>query len=352
VNAARNIDFLIVGQGLAGSALAMKCCERRYKILVFDDPSQNHSSRVAAGLFNPVTGKYMTKTWLADLIFPTLFEYYTAVEGLTRRRFFNPIPIYRPFAGIEEQNEWMGRSAAASYDAFVSNISQAPAFKGKINEPFGGVTLKQSGYLDTRAYLEAVRTYLEDRGAYRAQKFDGEKLEVRDDWVQYGDISAKKIIFCQGVQNATNRWFNTCPVEPLKGEMIQVQCALPMDVIFNRGVFMVPGPNSSDWRVGATYNREDHEPQVTASARDELTRKLDDLVRVPFSVTGQYWGVRPTTPDRRPVIGSHPNLRSMVIFNGLGTKGVSLAPYFSEILIRWLEGRGAIGKEADISRFN
>lgn len=351
MNAAQKIDFLIVGQGLAGSALAMRSCERRYKFLVFDDPSQNHSSRVAAGLFNPVTGNRMTKTWLADELFPSLYEYYRAVETETKRSFLHPLPIYRPFASIEEQNEWMGRSAGRSYGAFVSNISQTHGYDGKINDPFGGVTLKQSGYLDTRSYLEAVRTYLESRGAYRAQKFEDEKLEVRDDSVQYGDINAKKIIFCQGVQNATNRWFDKLPIEPLKGEMIQVQCELRTDVIFNRGVFMVPGPGPG-WRVGATYNREDHSPEITPWAKKELTRKLDDLVRVPYRITAQYWGVRPTTPDRRPVIGSHPRHRSLVIFNGLGTKGVSLAPYFSDVLIRWLESKGTVGKDADVSRFN
>lgn len=351
MNAPPDIDFLIIGQGLAGSALAMRCCKRRYKILVFDDPSQNRSSRVAAGLFNPVTGKNMTKTWMADDVFPSLFEYYRAVEAETKRSFFHPMPIYRAFATIEEQNEWMGRSAEKGYQEFVSHISHTPAFSGKINDPFGGVTLKQTGYLDTPSYLEAVRTYLEDRGAYRAQYFEGEKLEVRDDSVQYGDISAKKIIFCQGIQNVANRWFNIYPIRSLKGEVIHVQCGLPRDVIFSRGIFMVPGPGD-DWRVGATYDRNDHSSEITPTARKELTRKLDDFLRAPYKVTAQHWGVRPTTPDRRPVIGAHPRHRALVIFNGLGTKGVSLAPYFSDVLIRWLESKGTIGKEADVSRFN
>jgi glycine/D-amino acid oxidase-like deaminating enzyme len=131
-----------------------------------------------------------------------------------------------------------------------------------------------------------------------------------------------------------------------------MQCDWQTDVILNRGVYVVPGTQSGEWRVGATYNRGDHQPEITGEAREELTGKLEDLIRMPYSITGQQWGVRPTSPDRKPIIGAHPQNRSLIIFNGFGTKGVSLAPYFSEVLIRWMEKKGTINKEADVTRFN
>jgi glycine/D-amino acid oxidase-like deaminating enzyme len=69
-------------------------------------------------------------------------------------------------------------------------------------------------------------------------------------------------------------------------------------------------------------------------------------------VVAQEWGIRPTTIDRRPIIGCHPLYKNLVIFNGLGTKGVSLAPYFSAQVAQWLEGKGEILKEVNIKRFN
>jgi glycine/D-amino acid oxidase-like deaminating enzyme len=351
VNAAQQIDFIIVGQGLAGSALAMQCCSRRYKILVLDDPSQNRSSFVAAGLFNPVTGKKMVKTWLADQLFPTLLEYYRAVEKETGTAFLHTAPIYRPFVSIREQNEWTARSGEDDYRDFVESVSLFPAFDGKINDPFGGVALKQTGYLDAPCYLKAVRKFLQARGVFREQIFNDDSLEISDDFVRYGDVLARKIIFCQGVQNGSNRWFGDFPIIPVKGEFIHIQCDWKADVILNRGVFMMPGPRDGEWKVGATYSWDDPCLEVTASARGELSRKLEDLIRIPYTITDQQWGIRPTTSDRRPMLGPHPLYKNLVIFNGLGTKGVSLAPYFSEILVRWMVNEGMIGKEADVSRF-
>ena len=352
MNAAQQIDFLIVGQGLAGSALAMRCSKRRYKILVLDDPSQNRSSMVAAGLFNPVTGKKMVKTWLADELFPALHEYYRAVEEDTGCTFLHPMPMYRPFVSIKEQNEWMAKGSQEPYRDFVLSVSVFPLLGGKINDPFGGVTLKQTGYLDTASYLKAVRQYLAGRDSFREQMFDEDRLEIGADFIRYGDITARKIIFCQGAQNSGNRWFGHFPIIPVKGEYIDIQCDCESDVIFNRGVFMLPGPGKHQWRVGATYSWDDLGSQVTPWARGELTRKLDDLIRIPYTIKSQQWGIRPTTSDRRPMVGAHPQYNSLVIFNGLGTKGVSLAPYFSEVLVRWMENEGTIGKEADVSRFN
>lgn len=350
VKSASEIDFLIVGQGLAGSSVAMRALAAQYRVLVLDEPSKNRSSTVAAGVFNPITGRKMLKTWLADEIFPSLHAYYRSIEVLTKRRFFHPLPLYRPFGTIEMQNAWMG-DTGERLAPYIDRLVMPGGFDERVNDPFGGVLLKNAGYLDTNGYLEAVRAYLREHDAFRDTTFDAGKLEVSQDSVRYENIVAKKAVFCQGVGNATNPWFGTIPVNSLKGEFLTVQCDIKKHVILNGGVHMVPDSQAARWRVGSTYERTDKAPGVTTRAREELIRKLNALVCAPYSVEAQQWGVRPTTPDRKPVIGAHPKFKSMVIFNGFGTKGVSLAPYFSDVLIRWMGNTGKMNEEADVTRF-
>ena len=123
----KQIDFIIVGQGLAGSALALQLLKRNKKILVIDRITTNSPSRIAVGLFNPITGRHMIKTWMADELFPYLHRFYQEAEALTQTRFFYPASLYRPFATIEEQNEWMAKSADPVYHGYIENIFAKPA---------------------------------------------------------------------------------------------------------------------------------------------------------------------------------------------------------------------------------
>lgn len=348
---ATDLDLLIIGQGLAGSAVAIRALVRNYRVLVIDEPSQNISSAVAAGLFNPITGRKMVKSWLADELFSALHDFYPEAERLTGKKFFHPMPIYRPFFSIEEQNEWMGRSVEAAYRDFVGEVSVRPGFGDMAGDPFGGLLLKQSGYLDTRQYLIAVRDYLAGRDSIIRGRFDAGKLEIAGNSLRYDGLTPKKIVFCQGVDNDSNPWFRRLPINSLKGESLTIQCGWEKRVILNRGVFMVPGADPDKWRVGATYHWSDQSREITHGAKMELSEKLESILRIPYTILDQQWGFRPTTPDRKPVIGAHPDHPSLIIFNGLGTKGVSLAPYFSEVLFRWMENEGTLMKEADVTRF-
>lgn len=347
---ATDLDLLIIGQGLAGSAVAMRALARGYRILVLDQPSKNQSSTVAAGLFNPVTGRKMVKTWLADELFPCLFQFYPEVERVTKSRFFYPMPIYRPFYSIEEQNEWMGKSTETPFRNFTAHVSLSRSFGEKVADPFGGLTLNQCGFLDTHAYLCAVRDYLVARNSFEIATFHESHLAIEADGLRYGGLKPRKVVFCQGIGNPSNKWFGMLPLKSLKGEYLTVQSQWEKNVILNRGVYMVPGPNLETWRVGATYNWNDPSATITDSARAELSQKLEAIFRIPYTIIDQQWGFRPTTSDRKPIIGAHPDHPSLIIFNGLGTKGVSLAPYFSEVLFRWMENKGTITKEADVIR--
>jgi glycine oxidase len=344
----RHVDYIIIGQGLAGSAVAIQMLKRHKKILVVDQPLRNTSSNIAAGLFNPITGKKMMKTWMADKLFPYLHDYYRAVEALTGRTFFKPMPLYRPFISYEEQNEWMAKSAEPGFEPYIAKLFTRSTYRD-VKDAFGGLLLKQCGYLDTTTYLEAVRILLLEKAAILKEDAREKDLSIDENGIQYKDFTADKIIFCNGTHQ--NRWFQWLPIRPLKGEAIRIQTSYPGELIINRGVYMVPANLPGEWRVGATYNFKDTEPVVTENAREDLVKKLKELISFPFNIVSQEWGLRPTTPDRRPLIGRHPGCNRVWVFNGMGTKGVSLAPYFSEVLMHSIENDEPLNKEVDIERY-
>ncbi|MGZ3929944.1 MAG: FAD-dependent oxidoreductase, partial [Bacteroidia bacterium] len=86
--------------------------------------------------------------------------------------------------------------------------------------------------------------------------------------------------------------------------------------------------------------------------RGELEKKLQHITTEFYEVKDHRAGVRPSVIDRRPVIGAHPQHRNMYVFNGMGTKGVMLAPYFAEQLIRHIYQGTSLIAEVKSSRFD
>jgi len=336
----------VIGLGLAGAAVALRLHQLGRRILVIDSSANNTSSRIAAGIFNPVTGRKMAKTWLADRLFASLHLHYSEAEKLTDSVFFHCLPIYRPFRSVEEQNEWMGKSSDPAYAPFIREVRKSPSMPG-VNDPMGGLLLDQCGFLDTNAYVEGVRKLMMREQSYVEELIDDSQMVSGADTVRYGEYEAKFVIFCTGVHRTS--WFRWLPVRPLKGETLQLSAALTPQWIVNRGAYMVPQANG--WRAGATYSQTDHNPGVTEESLRELKAAVGELIHLPFTVVDQQWGFRPTTPDRRPLLGRHPEYHRMWTLNGLGTKGVSLAPYFSGVLISAIENGTPLNKDVDIERY-
>lgn len=345
------VNYIIVGQGLAGSTLALRMMESGKSVIVFDDPGSNRSSVIAAGLFNPITGKLMTRTWMAEKIFRELHQFYSWSEEKLGQRFFYPQPIYRPFLSVEEQNEWMGKSADEALREYIQEVFTKSKFGHQVHDPYGGILLRQCGYLDMRAFLHGVRNYLLSKQAYIADRLDETQLEITSEGVTYKDITAEKIIFCTGTAFRQSTLGGALPLRLLKGETLVIECEENLELIYNRGVYMVPMDKKRTYKVGATYETRLLTPEITEAGLSELRNKLSELLKVSFRVISQDWGFRPTTPDRKPILGTLPGYENVVIFNGLGTKGVSLAPYFSAHLLDWLSGKTEIQPEVNINRY-
>lgn len=347
----QRVDYIIVGQGLAGSALAVQMLRRQRRVLLIDEPEKNRASKQAAGLFNPITGRFLLKTWLADTLFPYLEQFCREVEEHTCRKFFRPMPLYRPFVSFEEQNQWMGRSAEPRWRPYIKEVVTKGGTVEGLKDPYGGLFQNRTGYILTDVYMKAVRQWVRDAGFVDDAVFDEAKMRVTNDGVEYGTFSARRIIFCQGERMLESKAFPKIPIRPLKGETLTIRTDWNQEFIANRGVYVVPGQNKGEYRVGATYVFNDRSPGVTKDGRTFLEEKLRELVSFQYEVVAQDWGVRPTTKDRKPILGCLPGAEQLVVFNGLGTKGVSLAPYFSEVLIRWLENEAPIDQDVDLTRY-
>lgn len=343
-------DFLIIGQGIAGSVLAYTLLKRGAKVLVADEGLPGTSSKVAAGIFNPITGRKMVKTWMADQLYPKLHRFYPDLEAATDSHFFYPMPIYFPFDSQEKQNYWQAESALPDYQGYIERF-EGPGFaQGTIHDPFGGMLARQSGYVDIPAMLDAVKGYLLRHNAYWQGHISRQGLSISDGSVEVQGFEAEKVVFCDGPSAASHLWWGWLPFRPVKGELLHVTFegeAFP--AIINRGCWILPH-HSGLHRVGATYDNRDLSLQATATAREQLLTRLRALTDAPFIVESQHVGIRPATYDRRPFLGVHPQHPEVGLFNGLGTKGISLAPYFAEIMAVFLEKDAAIPPSVDIRR--
>lgn len=344
------VDAIIVGQGLAGSALAWELLQRGKTVMVFDEPELNRASKISAGICNPVTGKVMSKTYLAERLFPFLNAFYPTAEKLLHRKIFHALPLYRPFLSKIEQEQWNEKAGTPEMQAFVSHVQDTPWVPEMMNNPFGGLSISQSGYLDVDAWVSAVREALIEQQAFRVEHFDEQQLEVGET-IAYRDISAWRIIFCNGLAATTSQWFSWLPLRALKGETITVRMTFERSRIISRGVYVVPGREADTFIVGSTYQHRPFEEGPTGKAQIQLTERLAGLITVPFEVVHQDWGIRPTVTDRRPLIGHHPAHGNVFIFNGLGTKGVSLAPYFAKALADEMDNGLSLPEEVNILRF-
>ncbi|MEP1258774.1 FAD-binding oxidoreductase [Algoriphagus sp.] len=342
------IDFLLIGQGLAGTALAYRLKQAGKKIKIIDQPGANNSSRVAAGLFNPVTGRKMVKTWKADSLFPVIKPFYKELEKLTDRKFLTEKAIYRPFLTIEEQNEWMGNSADPGFEAYLEQIfsdSQSEHLK----DPYGGVMLRNSGWLHINNLLDAMASYFKEE--LLLERFDEDSLKRENEFWNYKEIKTKSVVYCNGLGAMNSRFFNYLPFAPVKGEIVEGKQDFTPDYVVNRGVFRVH-LGEGVHRVGSTYTKHDLDVGATEAAKKEILDKLTELVKLPVQETVSHrTGIRPATRDRKPFLGKHPAELGVYLFNGFGAKGVSLIPYFSEQMAEYLLNDKAIDSEVDIARY-
>lgn len=347
----KKTDYLIIGQGIAGTLLSHSLLRAGCEVLVMDDGQPNTPSRIAGGLINPVTGKRMVQTWLIEELMPYARQTYTAIGeelGLELLRELELIDFHESAA----QRELFNSRAAAG----TPYLLQPPAKNGwskYFNYQFGIGVVAPCMVVDTQLLLATWRAKLEEQNRLVAGNFSWGDCKITPTGATYGDIQAKKIICCQGAAAADSPYFNTLPWTKDKGEaLIATIPGLPQTVIYKFGTTtIVPMADGLFW-IGAQHDWKYTDLQPSSTYRHDTSQLLMEWLRLPATIVGHSAAARPANQDRKPFIGLHPRQPAVGIFSGLGGKGFSLAPYFADSFANHLVHGTLLPHGTAISRYH
>lgn len=342
--------FLIIGQGIAGSLLAYEMYKAGLNFTIVSCPDKSKASDVAAGMYNPLVFKRLTKSWMVDEVLPVMTKMYQDLENELGHQFLFPMDIIKPLVE-NETKMWEERIEEGHFSDYIVGLGSNSIGKGiKDFNAYGRVT--NSGYVHLEKLLKKMRKFFKSKGLLIDSNFDYKDVGFIDGEITWHGISAETIVFCEGHYATENPFFKNLSFNPTKGEVLEIECKeLPEDYIINKNLFVMP-VGKHRFKVGSTYDWKNYNEEITIAARTNMLARLDALISLPYTVLNHWAGIRPTVADRRPVLGTHPLHKHVAIFNGLGTKGVMLAPYFAREMVRFLSVNDyPLAKEVDIKRF-
>ena len=342
-------EVLIVGQGLAGTWLSYWLYKAGISFKLVDKPDPDGASLRAAGLINPVTGRRLVTTWMIDELLPFASGAYREIGTFINEKIIEETSLIDFFPSIQ------------MLQAFQKRFEEDPSFLFPGTEPekyaqwfrydLGWGEIKPCMLVNVEKLLKAWRVWLKRENYLVESVFDVSKLRFSDPSVNYSDISASYIVFCDGKTSAENPFFEMLPFALNKGEGLLVEIkGLSSTQAYKKGMSLIPYRENIFW-LGSSYEWSFDNDQPSEKFRTSAENWLKGFLKLPYEILEHFAALRPATLERRPFVGFHPGNPQIGILNGLGTKGCSLAPYFAAQLAGKITGKGPIHPLADIARF-
>lgn len=314
----------MVGGGLAGAFVAAALVGAGARVVQWHAPQPGAASPAAAGLYNVLTGAQPSLSWRAPELVAALHAAFAQGPLRPLAGLLHALPIVRPLHTPAQVN-------AAEALAFAQGPLRAwvapPA--PELPPHLATLRLEGAGWLDAPALLQQLPAVLAATGRYR--------LHLAA-WAPPAPTAgpARPTVVATGVWLHTHPDYSARPLQPLKGQVLVLRPprgAPPLPYALVGGLYVLPRPDGS-LLLGSTHEPRPSHPHPTPEARAELLARLAEAWPAAQGATViDHWaGLRPTTPDRRPLLGRAPD-RPLWFVGGLGTKGVLQAPALAQWLV-------------------
>jgi len=341
-------DCVVIGAGIIGAATARALAARGRRVLVLDRAMPGgEASGASAGMLTP-----QVEVLADDPILPLAIAgrgcYAELVPELSRRTGVNvgwvgggSVQVALGDADARElqaqvaaqcalglEAEWLDRAALVRRHPGI-----APAAVGALFAPedarVNNVTLTAALLADAVRYGAEVGDHEEVTGIVTTATRVTEVRTAR------GRYAAANVVVAAGAWSpALHGLPRALPVEPVRGQIAVVTWPQgePAGVLFGHHTYVVP--RGEEAILGSTMERagfaKDTTPGGLASVFDGTIAMLPSLAGQPVLRT--WAGLRPLTPDGRPLIGADPDVAGLWYATGHGRKGVLLGPITGEIV--------------------
>ena len=276
---------------------------------------------------------------------------YQALEAQMGISIYHQRNILRTLFNNREENDWLLRTAEPGYEKYMLDKADLEAYAEHTVPAFGYGEVAHCAQVNLPLLVDTFRSNLKDKNTLLEEPFDFQQLVITTKGVRYKGHSAPQIIFSEGHQAIRNPYFNYLPFGGAKGEVLIIKTeAVEFEKILKHRVFITPLGDQTYW-IGAAYDWKYQDDLPTEAGRSFLINRLNDFLKVPYKIIEHRAAIRPTVKDRRPFLGQHPQFAPLYIFNGLGTKGASLGPFWANEMVKYLIDGKALDKAVDIARF-
>lgn len=348
-----SVDYLIIGQGLAGSLLTWSLLQQGHSVRLVDNAHAHSSSMVAAGLVNPITGKRLLKADETDRCLSEALNTYQTLATKFSDTFYHPLNMLRLFTDEQQANLLITRRADENYRDYLDNVISPGEELSPFDNSYGAVIQQKTGYLDIPRLLKKLSTYFNQQGILLQQQLDYRDIQIPAGGVAWKNIHTAHCVFCEGYQGQNNPWFNWLPFQLTKGEILTIESTqIPQSHLVNKGNWLVPN-GENIFRTGSTNQWDFINDRTTAEAKKLIEKKLSGLFIKPvaYRIIDQQAGIRPATRDKQPFIGCHPEIKQLGIFNGFGARGSLTIPYYAKLFSNYLVEKTALPGSVDIKRY-
>jgi len=336
-----NGRVLIVGQGLAGTALGLELEAAGIDCAIVSDGHATAASRVAAGLINPITGQRFARTWRVEELRPLAQAAYRRWETVLGVRLWHDLRLERRFRDATERARAARRFAAGELAPFARALTDE------------ALVLDGAARVDLPALLGAAAQRWRSSGRLRETRAGAEEFVWPDDdgAVRWRGEKFAAVVCCTGHGALARAWFAGLPFAAIKGQILTVRAAgLAADTVRHDGMWLI-GERESQGRVGATFERDREDLAATPGAREQLIAAARRLAGGEIEVAEQAAGVRLALADRLPAIGWHPRRSGLGFFGALGSKGSLWAPWLAQRWCAVLAHGAAVPPEVALTRF-
>ncbi len=340
-----------MGQGLAGTSMAMRLLKEGKSILIIDECKPVTASLISSGLINPITGRRCVKSWMFDELLPEAIQFYRDLESCLGETFCSPKIILRGLSNALEENIWMGQSTKQDYSKYFGNVIASEYYNKHFKNDILFGEVKDSYQVKISALILSARKHFINQKCFLNYKSTIDDFTIGRTII-FKDYEADSVIFAEGWKVIVHPLFKNLPFEPTKGEVsiASLESYHLSEAIKNK-MYIIP-LNDGRFYIGSTNENNISNDFPNKNKQAELDLFMDEYLNTRYEIKERLTAIRSSTEQRRPIIGAHPEHNNVFLFNGLGAKGASLAPYFSKMLTAHILYKYPIIKEVNINYHN